>query len=87
LIDEIWYDVMNLTLSGEVLEVFYLKKIYPYKLLSDDIFPPKPYVVYNRKPHTYVACYYIELCQIVVTLARSFSCFHDQDHVHSTFIC
>jgi hypothetical protein len=26
LIDEIWYDAMNLTLSDEVLGVFYLKK-------------------------------------------------------------
>jgi hypothetical protein len=86
LIDKIWYDAINLTLSDKVLGMFYLKK-KPYKLLSDDIFPPKPYVVYIRKPHTFAACYYIELCQIVVTLARSFSCFHDQDHVHSIFIC
>jgi hypothetical protein len=28
LIDEIWYDVMNITLSDEVLGMFYLKKIY-----------------------------------------------------------
>jgi hypothetical protein len=64
-----------------------LLEIKPYKILSDDIFLPKPYVVYIRKPHTYAACNYIELCQIVVTLATRFSCFSDQDHVHSTFTC
>jgi hypothetical protein len=73
---------MNLTLSDEVLGMFYLKK----SITSSSVMI-KPYVVYIRKPHTYDACYYTELCQIVVTLARSFSCFHDQDHVHSTFIC
>jgi hypothetical protein len=40
----------------------------PYKILSDDIFLPKPYVVYIRKPHTYATCDYIEFCQIIVTL-------------------
>jgi hypothetical protein len=34
------------------------------------------------KPSTYACFWPIEFCQIVVTLGRIFSCFHDQDHVH-----
>jgi hypothetical protein len=34
------------------------------------------------KPSTYAILSPIEFCQIVVTLGRIFSCFHDRDHVH-----
>jgi hypothetical protein len=34
------------------------------------------------KPSTYACLWPIEFCQIVVTLVRIFSCFHDQDHIH-----
>jgi hypothetical protein len=43
---------------------------------------PKPYVDTMLKPSTYACLWPIEFCQIVVTLGRIFSCFHDRDHVH-----
>jgi hypothetical protein len=39
-----------------------------------------------KNPYTYVTCYFIKLCQIVVTLVRCFSYPLDQDHIHSTSI-
>jgi hypothetical protein len=35
------------------------------------------------KPSTYACLWPIEFCQIVVTLGRIYSCFHDRDHVHA----
>jgi hypothetical protein len=43
---------------------------------------PKPYVVIMFKPSTYACLWPIEFWQIVVTLGRIFSCFHDRGHVH-----
>jgi len=40
-----------------------------------------------RNTYTYATYLCIKLCQIVMTPVRYFSCYHDQDHVHSTSMC
>jgi hypothetical protein len=49
---------------------------------------PEPYAIDFEKQncYTFATCYFIEFCQIVVTLVRCFSYPLDQDHAHSTHI-
>ena len=57
------------------------------KLISSSMmkFPPQPYVVFTfENLYTYAACFTLSLVKIVVTLVELFSCFLDQDHVHTS---
>jgi hypothetical protein len=52
------------------------------KLLDGHITYQSHMSISKYKPSTYACLWPIEFGQIVVTLGRIFSCFHDQDHVH-----
>jgi hypothetical protein len=57
-------------------------KIKQDKLLDGHITYQSHMWISKYKPSTYGCLWPIEVCQIVVTLGRIFSWFHDRDHVH-----
>ena len=84
------YGVMKVTLLSfcKVLGNFILKNSKSIACLLSDVENSYPgHMLVSWKTYTYATCFCIELCQTVVTLVRNSSCFHDQDHVHSTLIC
>ena len=49
---------------------------------------PEPCMIYSlKKPSTYTTCHCVEFGQTLWPLLRNLSCYQDQDHVHSTYIC
>jgi hypothetical protein len=61
---------------------WFLLKIKQDKLLNGHITYQSHMSISKYKPCTYACLWPIEFCQIIVTLGRFFSCFHDRDHVH-----
>jgi hypothetical protein len=61
---------------------FFLK-IKQDKLLDGHITYRSHMSISKDKTSTYACLWPIEFCQIIVTLGRIFSCFHDRDHIHS----
>jgi hypothetical protein len=63
----------------KILDDFFLK-IKQSKFLNGHITYQSHMSISMFKPSTYACLWPIEFCQIVVTLVRIFSCFHDWDH-------
>jgi hypothetical protein len=78
-----WYNV-DLALSHIMVKISdeFLLKIKLDKFLNGHITYQRHMSISKYKPSTYVWLWPIEFCQIVVTLGRIFSCFHDWDHEH-----
>jgi hypothetical protein len=68
----IWCDYVSKTL-----------KLKQGKFLNGHITYQRHMSISKYKPSTNACLWPIEFCQIVVTLGRIFSCFHDRDHVHT----
>jgi hypothetical protein len=80
----IWWDYVDLALSHSIVKISdeFLLKIKQDKFLNCHINYQSHMSISMHEPTTYACLWPIEFCQIVVTLGRIFSCFHDQDHVH-----
>jgi hypothetical protein len=81
----VWYGATMLICSiskyGEISVDFCLK-IKQGKFLNGLTTYQSHMSISMFKPSTYACLWPVEFCQIVVTLVRIFSCFHDQDHIH-----
>jgi hypothetical protein len=73
--------ICSISKYGEILDDFFLK-IKQGKFLDGHITYQSHMSISMHKPSTYACLWSIEFCQIVLTLGRIFSCFHDRDHVH-----
>jgi hypothetical protein len=73
--------ICSISKYGELLDDFFLK-IKQAKFLNGLITYQSHMSISMFKPSTYACLWPIEFRQIVVTLCRIFSCFHDWDHVH-----
>jgi hypothetical protein len=84
LISMIWLDNVDLALSHSLVKSWknFFLKIKQDKILDGHITYQSQMSISMHKPSTYACLWPIEFCQIVVTLGRIFSCFHDRDHVH-----
>jgi hypothetical protein len=82
----VWYDAIMLILLYLIVwwksRMIFLLKIKQDKFLDGHITYQSHMWKSKYKPSTYACLWPIEFCQIVVTLGRIFSCFHDRDHVY-----
>jgi hypothetical protein len=76
-------DNVDLALSHSMVKISneFLLRVKQDKFLNGHITYQSHMSLSKYKPSTYACLWPIVFCQIVVTLGRTFSCFHDRDHV------